>query len=50
MEGFLRAGSLSVLVRIVFLNTNMGFAGGNLERLNQSEGIYIVLLNSDQTL
>jgi len=47
IEEFLRASSLSSLVRLIPLSTNVGFAGRNLEGLKHANGEYIALLNSD---
>jgi GT2 family glycosyltransferase len=38
------------MVRIIKLDKNRGFAGGNIEGLNHAQGKYIALLNNDAVL
>ena len=44
---FLHETSIRVLVRIIPLIANLGFAGGNIEGLQHASGNYIALLNND---
>ncbi len=47
IERFLKESPLSVSVKLIPLNRNIGFSGGNLEGLKHVNGEYIALLNSD---
>ena len=47
IERFLKASQLSSSVKLIPLNTNVGFAGGCLEGLIHAHGEYIALLNND---
>lgn len=47
IQRFLEKSSISSLVKLIPLNENLGFAGGNLEGLKYAEGEYIALLNND---
>jgi len=47
IERFLEGSPLGSPVKLIPLNMNMGFAGGNLEGLKNTNGEYIALLNND---
>jgi GT2 family glycosyltransferase len=47
IKAFLKETAIAPLVKLISLNKNLGFAGGNLEGLKQACGEYIGLLNSD---
>ena len=47
IERFLQGSQLASFVKVVPLEKNLGFAGGNLEGLRHANGEYIALLNSD---
>ena len=47
IKGFLKEPAIAPLLKIISLNKNLGFAGGNLEGLKQACGEYIGLLNND---
>lgn len=47
IKGFLNESSIGSLVKLIPLNKNQGFAGGNLEGLKHACGEYIALLNND---
>ncbi len=44
---FLEVSSMASLVKLISLNMNTGFAGGNSEGLKHASGDYIALLNND---
>jgi hypothetical protein len=47
IKRFLKESSIGSFVKLVPLNKNQGFAGGNLEGLKHACGEYIALLNND---
>jgi hypothetical protein len=47
IERFLKASPLSSSVKLISLNTNVGFAGGCLEGLKHAHGEYVAFLNND---
>lgn len=47
IERFLKASPLSFSVKLIPLNTNVGFSGGNLEGLKHANGEFVALLNND---
>lgn len=47
IETFLKEAASASLVKVVSLNKNLGFAGGNLEGFRYARGEYIALLNND---
>ena len=46
-QNFLKKNRLSSTVKLIPLDRNLGFAGGNLEGLKYAKGKYIALLNND---
>jgi hypothetical protein len=47
LNDFLRSYPLSSSVRFVRLETNRGFAGGNIEGMKYADGRFVALLNND---
>ena len=47
IRAFLKETAIAPPVKLISLNKNLGFAGGNLEGLKQASGEYIGLLNND---
>src|SRR3972149_6837439 len=47
IKSFLKETAIAPMVKLISLNKNLGFAGGNLEGLKQACGKYLGLLNSD---
>ena len=47
IKEFLKETAIAPLVKLISLNKNLGFAGGNLEGLRYAKGEYIALLNND---
>lgn len=47
IEQFLRESCLSSHTKLIKVDRNLGFAGGNLQGLEQANGEYIALLNND---
>lgn len=47
IKSFLKETAMAPLVRLIALNKNLGFTGGNLEGYRYARGEYIALLNND---
>ena len=47
IESFLKETAMAPLVKLISLNKNLGFTGGNLEGFRYAQGEYIALLNND---
>jgi len=47
IKSFLKETDIAPLVKLISLNKNLGFTGGNLEGFRYAQGEYIALLNND---
>jgi len=47
IKSFLQENAIAPLVRLICLDKNLGFTGGNLEGYRYAQGEYIALLNND---
>ena len=47
IKGFLKETAIASPIKLIPLNKNLGFAGGNLQGFRYAKGEYIALLNND---